>query len=132
MVYTGNLVDGLLLAERADVAPGNAYWIADAEAYELREILATVRDALVLEGVSIRGKKPEVPWTLAAIAAKVDAALQRQGRYVQALHVFGELKDTIACDVTKAQRELGYEPRVALLEGMRASIRFCLDRGDAL
>jgi nucleoside-diphosphate-sugar epimerase len=132
MVYTGNLVDGLLLAERADGAPGNAYWIADSEAYELREILATVRDALVLEGLSVSGKKPQVPSTLAAAVAKVDSLLQRQGRYVQALHVFGELKDTIACDISKSQRELGYEPRVALLEGMRASIRHCLARGDAL
>lgn len=132
MVYTGNLVDGLLRAERAACAPGNAYWIADTEAYELREIFATVRDALVLEGLPISGKRPEVPWTLAAGAAKLDAALQRRGRYVQALHVFGELKDTIACDISKARRELGYEPRVALLEGMRASIRHCLERGDVL
>jgi nucleoside-diphosphate-sugar epimerase len=132
MVYTGNLVDGLLLAEQSAGAPGNAYWIADAEAYELREVLATVRDALVLEGVPVRGRRPEVPWTLAAIAAKLDAVLQRQEHYVQALHVFGELKDTIACDISKSERELGYEPRVALLEGMRASIRCCLDRGDAL
>jgi nucleoside-diphosphate-sugar epimerase len=132
MVYTGNLVDGLLLAERVEHAAGRAYWIADSEAYELREILATVRDALVLEGVPVRGKRPEVPWSLAALVAQFDALLQRQGRYVQALHVFGELKDTIACDITEAQRDLGYEPRVALLEGMRASIRSCLERGDEL
>jgi nucleoside-diphosphate-sugar epimerase len=132
MVYIGNLVDGLLCAERTAAAAGHAYWIADAEAYELREILATVRDALVLEGLPISGKKPEVPATFAAAVAKLDALLQRQGRYVQALHVFGELKDTIACDITKARNELGYEPRVALLEGMRVSIRSCLERGDDL
>ena len=44
MVYTGNLVDGLLRAEVAGAAPGHAYWIADAEPYELRVVLDTVRD----------------------------------------------------------------------------------------
>ena len=37
MVYTGNLVQGVLLAEVADAAPGNAYWIADAEPYSLAD-----------------------------------------------------------------------------------------------
>ena len=51
---------------------------------------------------------------------------------MQALHVLGELKDTIACDISRARKELGYEPTVALLEGMRASVRWCLARGDRL
>jgi nucleoside-diphosphate-sugar epimerase len=36
LAYTGNLVHGLLCAEFADAAPGRAYWVADAEPYELR------------------------------------------------------------------------------------------------
>jgi nucleoside-diphosphate-sugar epimerase len=48
---------------------------------------------------------------------------------VQPVHVLGELKDTIACDITRARRDLGYQPAVALFDGMRASIRWCLERG---
>ena len=55
MAYTDNLVQGLLRAEVADKAPGNAYWVADAEPYELREILATVRRALEAEGLPTSG-----------------------------------------------------------------------------
>ena len=58
--------------------------------------------------------------------------MQERGRYVQAVHVLGELKDTIACDISRAARELGYEPPIALLEGMRASIRWCLANGEQL
>ena len=68
----------------------------------------------------------------AEVAARADAALQAAGRYVQALHVLGELKDTIACDVTRARDELGYEPATSLVPGMRASIQWCLERGDPL
>jgi nucleoside-diphosphate-sugar epimerase len=51
---------------------------------------------------------------------------------VQPLHVLGELKDTIACDVSRARAELGYAPETTLLDGMRASVRWCLERGLAL
>jgi len=46
--------------------------------------------------------------------------------------VLGELNHTIACDISRARAELGYEPTVELEEGMRASIRWCLDHGDQL
>jgi nucleoside-diphosphate-sugar epimerase len=132
MVYTENLVHGLLRAEAAPRAPGNAYWIADAKPYELREILATVRDALVAEGLPASKRQPRIPRLAAEVAARVDAALQRQGRYVQVVHVVGELKDTIACDISRARAEIGYDPQVTLLPGMRASIRWCLERGDQI
>jgi nucleoside-diphosphate-sugar epimerase len=133
MVYTENLVQGVLRAEVADAAPGHAYWIADAEPYALRDVLRTVRDALEAEGLSVSKRRPlPVPRAAAIVAEKLDAAAQATGRYVQVLHVLGELKDTIACDISRARKELGYEPTVSLLDGMRASIRWCLARGDQL
>jgi nucleoside-diphosphate-sugar epimerase len=130
MAFTGNLVDGLLAAETATAAPGRAYWIADAEPYELATILGQVRAALAAEGLAVSNRRPpKIPAVGAEIAAQLDGLLQSRGRYVQAVHVIGELKDTIACDISRARAELGYEPRVSLLEGMRASVRWCLERG---
>jgi nucleoside-diphosphate-sugar epimerase len=132
MAYTGNVVDGLLRAEASEGAAGRAYWIADAEPYELRHIIATVRSALEAEGLPVSGEVRSVPVAASELAARLDALVQARGRYVQALHVFGELKDTIACDISRARAELGYEPAVGLLEGMRTSIRWCLARGERL
>ena len=133
MVYTGNLVHGLLRAEAAPAAVGKAYWIADAEPYELREILETVREALRLEGLEVAERAPlRVPALVGAAAEAADRVVQSRGRYVQAAHVLGELRHTIACDVSKAQADLGYDPSVGLLDGMRASIRWCLERGERL
>ncbi len=132
LVYTGNLVDGLLRAEVAAAAPGRAYWIADAEPVELRTVLATVRSALQAEGLRVSSHQPHLPVSAAAFAARVDQVLQSQGRYVQAIHVLGELRDTIACDIGRARAELGYEPAVGLLEGMRTSVRWCLQHGARL
>jgi nucleoside-diphosphate-sugar epimerase len=133
MVYTGNLVQGVLLAERVAAAPGNAYWIADAEPYALQDVLRTVRDAIAAEGLSVSTRRPvPVPRVVGVVAEKLDALAQSSGRYVQILHVLGELKDTIACDISRARKELGYEPTVALFDGMRASVRWSLARGDQL
>ncbi len=132
MVFTANLVAGLLLAETVTGAAGRAYWIADAEPYELRTILEQVRAAFVAEGLPVSGGMPKLPAVTGEIAAALDGFLQSRGRYQQALHVLGELKDTIACDITRARVELGYDPQVSLFDGMRASIRWCLERGLAL
>jgi nucleoside-diphosphate-sugar epimerase len=132
MVYTDHLVQGLLRAEATPAASGRAYWVADREPYELRSILATVRDALAAEGLAVSGGLPRLPRVAGVVAERVDGMLQDRGRYVQAVHVLGELKDTIACDIARARAELGYDPRTTLLDGMRASIRSCLEHGDSL
>lgn len=132
MVFTGNLVHGVLRAEVASGAVGKAYWIADGDPLEMRTILATVREALDAEGWATSGGQPRLPRVAGVVAEKVDTVLQARGRYLQAVHVLGELKDTIACDIALARTELGYDPPTDLLAGMRASIRWCVERGQQL
>jgi nucleoside-diphosphate-sugar epimerase len=132
MVFTGNLVHGLLRAEATPGVAGRAYWIADAEPHPLREVFATVRRAFEAEGLPVSGGQPRLPRLAGVVAERVDRVLQGAGRYSQAIHVLGELKDTIACDISRARTELGYDPPTDLFEGMRASIRWGLERGQAL
>ena len=132
MVYTGNLVHGIRRAEVAAAAPGRAYWIADSEPYSMADVLATVRRAFEAEGLAVTGGQPRLPRAAGLFAERVDRALQSVGRYHQAVHVLGELKDTIACDISRARDEIGYDPPVSLFEGMRESIRWCRSHGEAL
>ena len=132
LVFTGNLVHGMLRAEVAPAAAGRAYWIADSEPCELQAVLETVRAALRAEGLTVSDRQPRLPVAAGVTAASLDQLLQSRGKYVQALHVLGELKDTIACDISRARAELGYRPATSMFDGMRASVRFCLQRGDAL
>jgi nucleoside-diphosphate-sugar epimerase len=132
MVFTGNLVHGVLRAEVATKAPGKAYWIADGDPLDMRTILGTVRAALEAEGMPTAGRQPRLPRLAGVVAQHVDTILQGRGRYLQPVHVLGELKDTIACDISLAREELGYDPPTDLLAGMRASIRWCLERGQQL
>lgn len=131
MVFTGNLVEGILCAE-ANAPTGGCYWIADAQPHTMVEVLATVREAFEAEGLPVSGGQPRLPRLAGVVAEQLDRGLQRLGRYSQALHVLGELKETIACDISLARAEIGYAPQTDLLDGMRQSIRWCLEHGHEL
>ena len=132
MVFVENLVDGVLAAELVNAARGKGYWTADAEPYTVAEIVATVGAALRDEGLEVQPPSTSLPTLAARVAETADRFLQGVGLYQQQLHVLGEMGHTIACDISVARRELGYEPRVDLYDGMRASIRWCLDQGLTL
>jgi nucleoside-diphosphate-sugar epimerase len=130
MAYIDNLCQGLLLAAATAAAAGQAYWIADARPYSVNEIVATVRRVLEDDfGLACARRELRLPALVADVAATADGALQALGLYNQPLHVLGEMSHTIACSIEKARRELGYAPTVELADGMRASIRWCLDNG---
>jgi nucleoside-diphosphate-sugar epimerase len=119
-------------AELTPTAPGRGWWIADDHAYTINEIVETVGRALSAEGFDVKPNRFRLPAPAGRMAERADALLQRTGRYVQAVHVLGEMDKTIACDISVARTELGYHPDVELEEGMRRSIRWCLDQGLAL
>jgi nucleoside-diphosphate-sugar epimerase/choline dehydrogenase-like flavoprotein len=133
MAYVDNLCDGLRLAAESDRAAGRAYWIADARPYPVNEIVDTVEDVLEREfGIPCARRRLRVPAWLGDGARLVDRTIQATGWYEQRIHVLGELNLTIACSIERARDELGYEPRVALREGMIASVRWCLEQGQVL
>ena len=129
MVHVDNLVQGIVRAELTATPSGRGWWIADAEPYEVNEIVATVGRALAAEGFEVRANRLRLPAVAGRLAERADAVLQRAGRYLQPVHVLGEMDKTIACDISAARAELGYEPTVALEEGMRQSIRWCVAQG---
>ncbi|MGA9279553.1 NAD-dependent epimerase/dehydratase family protein [Ilumatobacter sp.] len=132
MTYIDNLVEGIIRAELIDTAPGLGWWIADAEPYTVTEIVATVGDALRAEGFDVKPNRFRLPEVAGTVAEKIDTLAQRSGRYITPFHVLGEMNKNIAVDISAARRDLGYDPQVALPEGMASSIRWCLDQGIEL
>ncbi|MDJ0868907.1 MAG: FAD-dependent oxidoreductase [Myxococcota bacterium] len=129
MAHVDNLCQGLELAARVEGAAGRTYWIADARPYPLNEIVDTVEAVLIEQGIACSGRRLRLPAAVGGLAQRVDAALQRLGLYQQQIHVLGELAETIACRIDRAEQELGYAPRVSLREGMAQAVRWCLSRG---
>jgi len=129
MGYVGNLVQGVIRAELVATPPGIGWWIADERPYTMAEIVDTVGRALADEGLDVTPNRLRAPNIVGDLAELADSAIQRAGRYNQQIHVLGEMNKNIACDIEAARRDLGYDPAVALYEGMRTSIRWCLDQG---
>jgi len=132
MVFVENLVQGVIRAELVQTPPGGGWWIADERPYTVTEIVQTVGQALRDEGYEVRPNRAKVPDFVGRVAERADGLIQRTGRYHQQIHVLGEMNKSIACSIDVARRDLGYQPEVALHDGMRRSIRWCRNEGLAL
>lgn len=130
MVYTDNLCAGLVLAAFVEKARGEIYWIADRRPYSMNEIVDTVERLLEQEfKLTVAHKRVRLPDFASEVAMLADATLQGLGLYNQKLHVLSEMNKTIACSITKAEKELGYQPEITLEEGMRRSLAWCIEKG---
>lgn len=133
MAYIDNICQGLLLCEQVAQANGKTYWIADKEPYKMSTIVDTIEKVLSKDfNIPCKGKRMRLPDIASEVALSVDASLQAAGLYHQKFHVLSEMNKNIACSVEKAQKELGYEPTVALEEGMRRSIDWVLKHGQKI
>ncbi len=130
MAYLDNLAQGLLLAAGAARANGQTYWIADRRSYSMNEIVDTIERLLETEfGQRCAHRRLRLPGVACEVAGVLDFSLQSLGVYHQKIHVLSEMNKTIACSIARAERELGYRPAVDLEEGMRRSLRWCVDHG---
>lgn len=133
MAYVDNICQGMLLAATNERASGNVYWIADRRPYTMNEIVDTVERLLEKEfGMSVAHRRMRLPDLASRTAWCVDWSLQALGLYHQEIHVLSEMNKTIACSIAKAEKELGYSPRVDLEEGMRRSIASVLESGGSI
>lgn len=124
MSYIDNVIQGLLLAESSEIANGQTYWIADKRPYETIEIYQTIAEILNVE------LKPRyIPRISSWLCEKIDDCLQAAGFYSTDFHVAGEMNKNIACSIGKAQKDLGYNPKIELKEGMGRSVEWCQRNG---
>jgi nucleoside-diphosphate-sugar epimerase len=115
-LYIDNLVDAFLLCIPAGVGNGREYLIADEKYYPIEEIVRAVGRALQ---VSVR--IPHYPvWPVVAVGHIVEKICKPIGVTPP---IFPRRVDWYrqnrAFDISRAQRELGYAPRVELEDGLR-------------
>jgi nucleoside-diphosphate-sugar epimerase len=127
MTYIDNLAQGMILAGTMPQAAGQTYWIADSRPYSMREILDTIETVMQRDfNITCKGGRLRLPSFVSDIASAVDCCLQKADLYHQKIHVLSEMNKTIACSIDKARAELGYEPKIALEEGMKRSLAWLM------
>jgi nucleoside-diphosphate-sugar epimerase len=124
LVYIDNLVQCVRLALVKPAAAKSVYYVADREPYTTREVIVAMARALGVEARFLR-----LPAIAATAAYEADRLLSMFGVYQQTLHLVGEGNWNVGVSVEKARRELGYEPKVSIDQGMRLAVDWCRERG---
>jgi nucleoside-diphosphate-sugar epimerase len=125
-VYIDNLVDAFVLAMAPGAGAGEAYLIADEEYFSIEELVRRVGRALDVELAT-----PHYPiWPL-IVAGHVCEKLCKP--FGIAPPIFPRRVDWFrqvrAFRIDKARRELGYEPRVGIDEGLKRTGQWYMDNG---
>ena len=124
MVYIDNLVQGLGRALSAEAAAGQTYFFADEKPYLWRDVFYAMGRA---QDVAVHPR--HFPGILAPLCNVLDRGLGVVGYYHLLVHVAGEATRHMGCSIDKAHDELGYEPTIALKEGIRAAVAWARTRG---
>tara|TARA_B100001093_G_scaffold518980_1_gene605855 strand:- start:223 stop:1266 length:1044 start_codon:yes stop_codon:yes gene_type:complete len=119
-----NIVQGLLLSAMLKKSMGQIYWIADEKPYSMNEIVNTIVDVLENEfQLKCKINKISLPFFIGQFFQFADYLLQKIGFYSQKIHVASELNKNIACSIEKAKRDLGYNPKISLYDGIKHSLK---------
>lgn len=121
-VHVDNLVDAFELAASADSRlAGQAYLIGDHDYWTLNELVQHVAEAM---GISVRIRHlPYWPLWCAACACEIACKPFRIAPPLFRRRV-NWFRQNRAFKITKAVRDLGYQPRVNLAEGLRQTGRW--------
>jgi nucleoside-diphosphate-sugar epimerase len=125
-VYIADLVDGIMLCGEHPAALGRTFILAASRYVTLNELIAQIADAV---GVSPpRGRLPYWPLLAGAVACEELCHLLRINPPLHRRRVAFFVKNR-AFSIDRAQRELGYSPKVDLPEGLRRTAHWYLEQG---
>lgn len=114
MLYVDDLVNGIIAAAEAEDAAGKTYFLTDGRIYNSIELVSEIAKALDRRVLRIRIPKP--------VMTAITNISERLGDRVSIINrdKLRELKHTHwICDSSKAERELGFMPKVHIKEGMK-------------
>ena len=116
LIYVGNLVDAVIKAIDVPAAAGRAYLVSDGEDVSTPDLVRAIARAL---GVAPR-LLPCPPAML-----RLGAALT--GKRAELARLTGSLQ----ADGSRARRELGWQPRLSLAQGLAATARWYYSQSSA-
>lgn len=126
LTYVEDLVEGMILAAEKEQAVGNVYSLGGEEYLPLSELVALIAEALD-RPVPTRRLPLWPVYSAAVICENLCRPLGLEPPlYRRRLDFF--TKDR-AFDISKAKRELGYQPRVPLREGLARTARWYREHG---
>ncbi|NTU57338.1 MAG: NAD-dependent epimerase/dehydratase family protein [Chlorobiaceae bacterium] len=128
MVHVDDLIEGMLLALRSEVAVGGTYFISAPRAYGWEEIIAAARPVLGF-GRLLRISLPEpVVFGLGAVFGAA-AGLTGKPALINRDKANELVQDYWVCCAEKADSELGFVARTTLTEGIAMTLQWYQRKG---
>jgi nucleoside-diphosphate-sugar epimerase len=125
-VYIDNLIDAAILAMESDRGDGEAYLIADEEYVEIERLVRGIADALQVDL-----KVPHYPVMPLVVVGHIVEKLCKP--FGVTPPIFPRRVDWYrqnrAFDIGKAKRDLGYQPRVGLRDGLEQTAAWYRENG---
>jgi len=125
-LYIDNLVDAFMLAMEPGKGDGQAYLIADEEYLSIKRLVQLTADAL---GVKVN--IPHLPLMPLIAAGHVCEKACRPLKINPPIFPrrVDWYRQNRAFDITKAKRDLGYDPKVGIEEGLQRTARWYEEQG---
>jgi nucleoside-diphosphate-sugar epimerase len=125
-LYVDNLVDAFLLAAASPRRHGDAYLIADDRYCTLNELVTAIGDALAVP-VTITHWPFRPLWLASGLCEAVFKPLPMEPPLFRRRVEW--FRQNRAFDIAKAKRELGYQPKVDLHEGLARTAQWYREHG---
>ncbi len=114
MVYIDDLINGIILSAESEKAIGKSYFLTDGKEHTNEEIAFCIAKTFNKNLTKVR-----IPWAIMPFLASLGERFSK-GKSIFNRDKVRELSyNCWLCDCSKAVRELGYEPRVELQEGIK-------------
>jgi nucleoside-diphosphate-sugar epimerase len=124
-VYIDNLIDATLLATKRDESVGQAYIITDGIALPWKEFFGCYAQ---MAGRPQMRSVPELLGKFVALGMEITSKFTGKQPKITRQAV-GFLTKKARFSIEKARRELGYQPRFSLKEGMRITEQWLREEG---
>jgi nucleoside-diphosphate-sugar epimerase len=120
LCYIDNFVDGLLLVGEKEQSIGRIYNISDETIYTFNDIIQVTSAIL---GINI--KIVRFPRIISAIAWSGCKFMERIfGFYYIELYSIKTMTLNLGCDISRIKKEIGYESRVSLRDGLTETLEW--------
>lgn len=117
LIYVDDLVEGIILAAENDASSGKTYFISDGEAYSNSEIINAISSELGVKAVRVR-----VPRSLLSVIGFFSDGISKmlgKNNIINSDKIREIMHPEWVCDITRAKRDLNYQPSVDLKKGIK-------------
>lgn len=120
IIYVKDLVHGIYLAATNEIAKGETYFISSKEFYNWPQIGEVIKNAMGKGAINLRLPHGLV-FTIATIAQFFSMFSKKPATFnLEKARDF--VQEAWTCDTTKSQKDLGFEEKYSLAEGMKNTI----------